>query len=243
MKFFIEFGINHLGNKEILKNFSDFFCKSSFIHCTFMLHNKKFYENNPKYYIDPIFMNKIITNIKNNKKYVGLSVCDEITYNEYKTLDFDFFKLLSVGNSNYNLIDLIKKKKKYIYISTGLGNVSKSLNLFKGYKKKVILHTPMTYSSKQLNFNKINSLKKKYKLNVGYSCHNDNINTLYALSYYNPDCIFLYVKHSNMKRYKIPDDKHAVLLEDLEKIKKNYLECLNVHKINNEKFNINIFKK
>jgi sialic acid synthase SpsE len=101
----------------------------------------------------------------------------------------------------------------------------------------------MTYSSKQLNFNKINSLKKKYKLNVGYSCHNDNINTLYALSYYNPDCIFLYVKHSNMKRYKIPDDKHAVLLEDLEKIKKNYLECLNVHKINNEKFNINIFKK
>ena len=27
--------------------------------------------------------------LKNNKKYVGLSVCDEITYNEYKTLDFD----------------------------------------------------------------------------------------------------------------------------------------------------------
>jgi hypothetical protein len=31
MKFFIEFGINHLGNKKIFKNFADCFCKSSSI--------------------------------------------------------------------------------------------------------------------------------------------------------------------------------------------------------------------
>ena len=111
MKFFIEFGINHLGNKKILKNFVDYFCKSSFIYCTFMLHNNQFYVKNPKYYIDQTFMKKIIDNIKKNKKYIGLSVCDETTYSEYKNLDFDFFKLLSVGNTNYNLIDFIKKKK------------------------------------------------------------------------------------------------------------------------------------
>jgi len=243
MKFIIEFGVNHLGNKKILNGFINFFCNSSFSYCTFMLHNKGFYRTKPNYYIDPSDMYKIIDKIKKRKKKIGLSVCDTFTYQSYKNLNFDFFKLLSISNTNRELINLIKNKKKFIYISTGLGRVKKSLSFFKKYKKKSLLHTPMTYKSNQLKFNQINKFKDKYKVEVGYSCHNNNINTLYALSYYNPSSIFLYTKHSNNKKIKIPDDQHAVVINDLERVKKNYLDCLNAHKNVNKKYKINIFKK
>ena len=52
------------------------------------------------------------------KKKIGLSVCDEITYNELSHLDFDFFKLLSIGVNNFDLIKKIDLKKKDICIQS-----------------------------------------------------------------------------------------------------------------------------
>ena len=60
----------------------------------------------------------------------------------------------------------------------------------------------MTYKSNQLKFNQINKFKDKYKVEVGYSCHNNNINTLYALSYYNPSSIFFIQNTLIIKKLK-----------------------------------------
>ena len=92
----------------------------------------------------------------------------------------------------------------------------------------------MTYISKDLNFNRIKHLKNKYNLDVGYSNHNNNKNTLFALSAYKPNIIFLYIKTSNSKKVKFPDNDHAFEIADLEMIKKNYIDCLNCHRINNK---------
>ena len=56
------------------------------------------------------------------KKKIGLSVCDVETFNEIKSLKFDFYKLLSIAINNYDLIDELKKTNKTIYISTGFNS-------------------------------------------------------------------------------------------------------------------------
>ena len=139
------------------------------------------------------------------------------------------------------------KKKKPIYISTGFNasnkKISKCLKLFKSNKKITILHTPMTYDLSKLDFNKIVLFKKKFGLPVGYSNHNNDFNTLNILSAYNPECIFVYCKPSILKKkMTYPDDKHALYLYELEKVKKLYetYKTCNISKIKNYK--INIFK-
>jgi len=244
--FIIEFGVNHLGNRNYLDNFIEFYLKSSFKNATLMMHTQEFYKDKPNYKLTENEYKKILKLCKKEKKNLGLSVCDLKSFETVKNLKFDFYKLLSIANTDQSLIDELKKKNKNIYISTGLSDnerITKCVNYFSGYKKKILLHTPMTYNSKKLNFNKIFYLKKKYNLDVGYSNHNNNINTLYALSYYNPKTIFLYAKPKTNSKIKFPDDLHAFQINEFEKIKQNYIECLNSHKnnINNIK-RVNIFK-
>lgn len=239
--FVVEFGVNHLGNSKYLNNFINFYINSSFSMATLMAHSTKYYKKNPSHKLSRDIYKKIIKKCKKKNKLIGLSICDIGTYEPLMDLNFDFFKLLSISNNDKNLINLIKKKNKHVYISTGFSDdkrIAKSLKFFSNYKKKTLLHTPMTYNSKELNFKKIPYFKKKFKQTVGYSNHNNNPNTLFALSAYDPQIIFLYAKPKANLGKKFPDNDHAFKIDEFEDIKKNYIECLYSHKINN-----NISKK
>ena len=148
-------------------------------------------------------------NISHEKgKKIGLSVCDLKTFDELKDLNFDFYKLLSIGVNNHSLIEVLRKRNKHVFISTGfntsISQVKKSIKMFKSKKKLTLLHTPMTYNTSELNFPKINIMRKKFKLDVGYSNHNNDINNLNVLSCYNPKIIFLYCKPLRQKKGFIP---------------------------------------
>ena len=162
-----------------------------------------------------------------------MSVCDVETFNEIKSLKFDFYKLLSIAINNYDLIDELKKTNKTIYISTGfnssLKKIKKCINYFKNYKKIVLLHTPMVDEYNKLNFKKIFLLKSKFNLSVGYSNHFHDLNSINMLSYYNPKVIMLYIKSSKSKEIKYPDNKHAVYIKKLEKLKKIYENLQKCH--------------
>ena len=248
--FFVEAGINHFGKTKQANKILHFFLKSSFKNITFMIHNQSFYESQKREGLDfslPLnFYLKAIKKCHKKKKKIGLSLCDEKTFLNLESLNFDFFKLLSISINNKNLINLLKKKKKPVYISTGFNasniKISKCLKFFKNTKNLTILHTPMTYDLSKLNFKRIELLKKKFKLPVGYSNHNDNFNTLNILSAYEPNCIFLYCKPSVLRGTIYPDDRHALHLHDLEKVKKLYeqYKTVNIEKI--KKYKINIFK-
>ena len=243
--FVIELGLNHLGKKKHLHTMIDFFIKSSFDMATIMIHTCEYYVKNPHYILKKSVYENIIKICKKNKKKIGLSVCDVKTFKELEKLNFDFYKLLSISNTNIELINMLKLKKKHIYISTGLSSldkVKKSIELFKNYKKKSILHTPMTYDGSKLNFQKINIFKKLFKTQIGYSNHSNNINTLYALSSYDPSKIFLYIKPNIGKKISYPDDKHSFSIDKLEDIKLNYLECLETHKVSKDINKTKIFK-
>lgn len=245
--FVLEFGVNHLGNSKYLKKLINFYINSSFKMATLMAHSEEYYLQYPNHRLSYKNYKKIIDTCKNKRKKIGLSVCDKKTFEPLSKLNFNFYKLLSVANNDKYLIDLVKKKNKHVYISTGFSDekrVTKSLKYFSNFEKKTLLHTPMTYKSEELNFNKISYFKKKFKQKVGYSNHNNNSKTLFALSAYDPKVIFLYTKPKVRSRKKFPDNDHAFKLDQLESIKKNYIECLNCHKINNKiKNKVEIFKK
>ena len=183
-----------------------------------------------------------------SKKKIGLSICDLKTFELHKKLNFDFYKLLSISINNYPLIEELRKKNKPIYISTGFKSkfkdIEKCIKAFKSKKNLTILHTPMTYNVSELNFPKIDYLRKRFKLNVGYSNHNNDINSLNVLSAYKPKVIFLYCKQLLKKNRSYPDNDHAIYINQLEEIKNNYLQCAKMHKKQNEGLvNEKIFKK
>lgn len=240
MKFIIEFGINHMGKMSILTELLNFFLKSSFKHCTIMLQSENFYKKNPKFYFPQETIKNIISKVHKQNKKIGLAVCDEKNFKLFRMLNFDFYKLLSVSIVNRKLANLLIKKNKHIYISTGKASdasIKNSLRIYRNYKKKTLLHTPISYNEKKLNFKKIQKLRSIYNCDVGYSNHNSNFNTIYALSYYNPTFIFLYVKNKNKSNVQFPDNSHATYINDIENIKINYLKCLNCHG-NKKNFNI-----
>jgi sialic acid synthase SpsE len=235
--FVIEFGVNHLGNSKYLKSLINFYINSSFKMVTLMAHSEEYYFQHPNHRLSYNDYEKIIDICANKGKKIGLSVCDKKTFEPLSELKFNFYKLLSIANNDKDLIDLVKRKNKHVYISTGFSDdkrVAKSLKYFFNFKKKTLLHTPMTYKSEELNFKKISYFKKKFNQTVGYSNHNNNSKTLFALSAYDPKIIFLYAKPKVNLRKKFPDNDHAFKIDQLESIKKNYIECLNSHKINNK---------
>ena len=248
--FVIEAGINHFGETKLAKKTLDFFVKSTFKNLTFMLHTEKFYKKCLKkkinYKLSREFYKKAV-NISHEKgKKIGLSVCDLKTFDELKDLNFDFYKLLSIGVNNHSLIEVLRKRNKHVFISTGfntsISQVKKSIKMFKSKKKLTLLHTPMTYNTSELNFPKINIMRKKFKLDVGYSNHNNDINNLNVLSCYNPKIIFLYCKPLRQKKRIYPDNEHAVYLDELEKVKKNYINYLKANKFTKKIYKIKIFK-
>ena len=136
--FIIELGVNHLGNKKYLDNLFKSFIESSFDMATIMIQTNEYYKKNPDHILKNSVYEKLIKISKKNNKKIGLAVCDVLTFDKVKKLKFDFYKLLSIANTNAKLIDILKYKKKHIYISTGLSNlkkVKKSIELFKNYKK------------------------------------------------------------------------------------------------------------
>ena len=244
--FILEGGINHFGKISEANILLNFFLDSNFNKISFMIHTELFYSINKKkglnFELPYKFYKDSINKVHKKKKKIGLSVCDIVSFYKYKDLNFDFYKLLSVAINNYELINLLKKKKN-IYVSTGFANHKKIKNCIKAFenKKLTLLHTPMSYNEQDLCFKKIYLLKKKYKKPVGYSHHHINYNSIYALSAYKPDKIFLYVRQKDKKNRIYPDHDHAIKINDLESLRINYLKCEKMHLVS-KKFKVNIFK-
>tara|TARA_B100001250_G_C19756258_1_gene770241 strand:+ start:474 stop:1259 length:786 start_codon:yes stop_codon:yes gene_type:complete len=250
-KFFLEAGVNHFGKISYVNKILNFFIKSNFQNITFMIHFEKFYKKFDKKGINFKLSNKFYSHIinycKKRKKKFGFSVCDVETFKTVSNIKVDFYKLLSVGINNQELIKMLKKKNKPIYISTGFNSNEKKINncirLFGKSKNIRLLHSPMTYQSNELNLNKINIFKKKFKLPIGYSNHFNSKEIFKVLSSYNPDSIFIYCKPIKKRGRVYPDDQHAFYFDELQQILANYNEIKKMHSpLSKKRLKINIFK-
>ena len=110
---------------------------------------------------------------------------------ELKSLNFlirsniKTIKIASADLNDFLLHKEVNKSKKDVIISTGMSTFSeieKVLKLYKNKKKITLLHCTSNYpcSIKSINLNVIQSLKKKFKCNVGYSDHSNYFETSVA---------------------------------------------------------------
>lgn len=171
-------------------------------------------------------------------------------------LKVDIFKIPSGEINNLLLLRLVGSFKKKVILSTGMSNLSEikkaiSILINSGTKKKniTILHCNTEYPSpfKDLNLNAINFLKKKLKINVGYSDHSLGIEVPIAVTALGSDII---EKHFTLNRkLKGPDHKCSIEPTELYLMVKsirNIEIALGVKKklvSNSEKNNLKIIRK
>lgn len=97
-----------------------------------------------------------------------------------------FLKIASMDLNNYPFIDYVAKKKIPLLLSTGFANINeidRAIKIVKKYHKNLtILHCVAEYppATDTLNLKKIEKLKRKYSLTVGFSDH--SIGTTISLS-------------------------------------------------------------
>lgn len=112
------------------------------------------------------------------QKISWFASCWDIKSLEFlKKYNLKFNKIASAMLTHKKLISEIAEEKKYTFISTGmhsLNEIDEVVNLF--VKKKCpfeLMHTVSTYPTKNENANlkMIETLRKRYKCNVGYSGH------------------------------------------------------------------------
>jgi N-acetylneuraminate synthase len=98
-----------------------------------------------------------------------------------KQFKFKHNKIPSALITNLEFIKAVAKQKKKTFISTGMcqmKDISNAVKIFKKYKCKfVLMHCVSEYPcpEEKLNLNMINTLKKKFKCEVGYSGHETSV--------------------------------------------------------------------
>jgi|TARA_B110000483_G_C18134277_1_gene518848 sialic acid synthase SpsE len=243
----LEVGINHFGDIKKAKEIINFFIKSKFTSLTFMLHTedfcKKYLEKKKIDFILPkSFYEFALKVCKKNKKKLGLSVCDVLTYDRIKDLNFDFYKILGIAINNKELLKQINSKKKPVYISLAKGSdskIKKCLKYFSNKKNLNLIYTSMSYDPKDTNLNRITHLKKKFNLPVGYGHHYKNLNTFILSTFFKPNFYFFYIKGFFKNPNTVyPDDQHAIFIKDLLNLNDLIVESDII--INNKKNNISI---
>jgi len=227
----LEVGINHFGKLSEANSYLNFFLKSNFEYLTFQIQSKEFYkkfDNKINFKLPLKFYSDAIKKVKKKNKKLGLAVCDVSTFKEYEHLNFDFYKLLGVAINDNKLINILSLKKKKVFISLARGsdsNIIDCLNAFKSKDKLNLIYTSMSYKSKDLNLNRINYLKNRFKIPVGYGHHYNNDLPLLLAKYCNPSFIFFYIKKNFLnKKITFPDDQHAFFLEKLDSLNKKLNE-------------------
>ncbi len=246
----LEAGINHFGNLSEANAILNYFLKSNLKYLTYMIHTEDFYvyhkEKGIDFKLKYQFYKNALKKCHSKNKKLGIAVCRKKSFEYLSDIKFDFYKLLSVGINQKDLILDLKKRNKPIFISTGLKvkdkDIKKCLNLFTNKKKICLLHAPMTYNIKELNFDRISYLRKKFNINVGYSNHNNDKNTLNILTFYKPKYLFIYCKPRKKKGRIYPDDKHAFYFKELNEILVQYDSYLGMLKKSKKIKKIKIFK-
>ena len=206
VKVIAEIGVNHNGSIKLAKKLIDCAKINGADYVKFQLFNAKElviqnaklveYQKDKKYKnqyellknleLSPKDISKLFNYSK--KKRIGFLTTpfDIISLNELIKMGVKNIKIASGEIDNTPLLHEISKKASTAILSTGMSDLSdiryalKCLTKFKLKKKNItILHCTSNYPTKDsdVNLNCIKTIKNKFKINVGYSDHTQNILT------------------------------------------------------------------
>ncbi len=145
------------------------------------------------------------------------SAWDIESQNFLKKFNLKYNKVASAMVTNLKLLDVIAKEKKHTFISTGMSSlkqIKSAVKIFKKYKCKfTLLHCVSTYPCKEedLSLLNIQSLKKIFKCDVGYSGHETSVSPSIIASLLGASTI---ERHITLDRSMWGTDQAASLSED-----------------------------
>jgi N,N'-diacetyllegionaminate synthase len=236
-----EIGINHEGKINYISKLIRSAKKSGANAVKFQIFNansladknskikKNYYKKNKKETLFQMWKrlelnNKKLSLIFNlcNKVKIDLifSIFDKESLLRINKNKIKFIKIASSDINDFPLLKEIKKYKKKVIISTGMSNefeIKKITNFF-GKKNIFLLHCVSLYPCpvEKINLKRIDTLRKKFKMQVGFSDHTIGINAcLLALS----KGINVLEKHFTLnKNLDGPDHKLSADEKDLKLI-------------------------
>ncbi len=195
-----EIGINHNGDINIAKNLIKNAKETGFDAVKFQKRN--IYKVYSKEILDTPRESPWGKTTEQQKKGLEFEINEYNQINDYcKELNIEWFgsawdldsldfldkfnikfnKIASAMIVDQNFLTEVAKKKKHTFISTGMStiaNIDNAVEIFKKYSCSFeLMHCVSTYPMKpeDANLLTINSLKKRYKCNVGYSGHENGI--------------------------------------------------------------------
>ena len=196
-----EIGINHNGSVKLAKKMIDLAKDCGFDFVKFQKRNpdistpeiqKKILRNTPWGYITYLDYKKKIefgysefkqinSYCKKKKIRWFASAWDLESQTFLKKFNLKYNKVASAMVTNLKLISKIAKEKKLTFISTGMSNMKDISNCLKIFKKEkckfILMHCVSTYPCppEKLNLRMIQTLRKKFKCEVGYSGHESDV--------------------------------------------------------------------
>ena len=166
---------------------------------------------------------------KKKKIKFAISIFDHISLKNIKKFNLDFIKIPSGEITNYPLLRDVAKMNKKIILSTGMSNIKdiyNALTVLRKYKQKkskiTLMHCTTNYptSEDEVNISSITEIKKKFKIDVGYSDHTTGNEAACAAVAFGAR---IFEKHFTIsKNMKGPD--HSASLEPTEL--KNYIKSI-----------------
>ena len=226
-----EIGLNHLGSKDYLLNYVETLIDSSVDAVTLQIREKEFYNNTQfdNLKLPTEAYREVIFKIKASGKKFGMAISD-LSFLPFFKDKVDFYKILSKDMKDENIINnLINKTDKPFFVSTGMSSIKEIfsfLGKIDSSKRKniILIHTRLSNKIEDTNLKAIEKMKNTFNLPIAYGNHCENLNVTYTALAFEPVSIFFYVKGNRVSNH--PDEKHAVILEDLQEYSRNIKEVI-----------------
>ena len=233
MNIIAEIGLNHLGMFREVRHYLDSLFDTAIDGIEFQVRDDDFYlrpekkdlkltDEDYKTYCDLIHQ---------EDKSFGVALTDITKVDFFESIGTDFYKVIINDITNKPLVRVLCETGKKVLISTGLSSdedIQNVVELVSQYPNVVLNHTQLSNEPSDSNLRAIDIMRKKYNMPISFGSHCNNHNILYMSLCFNPSDILFYVKNESTAKtnweklgFPYPDDKHAILLEDVKYVVDN----------------------
>ena len=214
-KIIAEIGLNHMGSPRILDKMIKDLVRNKVYGVTVQILKDNYYNQTRPFRkkIDMKYYQKISKFLKKNQIKFGIALVDAKTIKDFKDINIDFWKILSMQFFNKKLIEETLKTNKEVYLSSGIVSDNDIQKMSKKYKKINFIHTSFSSDIKKTNLSAISKLKNRIKNKVSFGLHSEIHDVVIGSIVLRADTVFFYVKYGNKIKY--PDHEHAINLENL----------------------------
>jgi len=213
-----EIGINHKGSEVKALKMLKALINTKINAIVFQIPQRAFYAKVKKYGrpLHTVFYEKTIRMAHKGNKMIGFSIDDIAMISVLNKFGADFWKTLSSGIANNKLQAELQKTRKLVFISTGLSGENEILKVSKRYRNIRFIHTQLSPDAADANLSAIKRIRELTGKNTAFGLHSTLHEILYLALAFDPSDFFFYVKDNKHEKY--PDDKHAFVINEVDKI-------------------------